>query len=190
VIRESLRPARPVLWIAVPVAVVLLATLVALAKLAGADPGVRLQRELEGAGLRDVSVEIRPGAADPRASHIRVTYRSDDLDPAGAAQQAEVALRTVWHGFDGRIDSVSVQERGPAAVAPGDSVTAAELQRTMGDRPVTVSDAGYASTRDRAARVTVLALLAVLTTFVLVLCAAIAAVLVVRRGPRRPDPGV
>jgi hypothetical protein len=182
VIREALRPARPVLWVAVPVAVVLLATLAALAALAAGDPGVRLQRRLEQAGLQQVSVEVRRGTADRGASHVRVTYRSD-LGAAGAGQESDQVLRLVWTEFRGRIDSVSVQTRETPGIEP---VAAAELQRRLGPRPDGASQAGYAASHDRAVRVTLLAVLAVLTTFVLVFCAATAAVLVVRRVPRRP----
>lgn len=177
-IREQLRPARPLLWVAVPALVVVVVTLAVLARLAGADPGVRLRGDLERAGFE--GVEVRLSAAEPAdAALVEVRYRSG-LGERGRQDEREVLLRLVWERYDGRLGSIRPR---PDAL-PGEVVTAAELESRFGARPADRSDARYPAGVAAVGVVTALAVVAVLATGILVICAALAAVLITRRGGR------
>lgn len=181
-IREQLRPARPLRWVAVPALVVVVVTLAVLARLAGADPGVRLRDDLEQAGYE--GVEVRLSAAEPAdTALVEVRYRSG-LGEQGRQDERDVLLRLVWERYDGRLGAV----RPRPDEVPGELVTAAELESRFGARPADRSDAGYPAGVASVGLITVLALVAVLATGVLVVCAVLAAILITRRGRRRPRP--
>lgn len=177
-LRAALRPARPVLWVAVPALAVLLVTLAVLARLAANEPAIRLQEDLAAAGFAAVDVRV------DRAAHVGVRYRSE-LGATGRAQESEQLVRLVWERYDGAISSVQARPDGE----PLPPVSAADLERRFGPRPAGLSDASDPDGVRHVDKIIVLAVVAVVATFVLVACAALAAVLIVRRLPRRPTAG-
>jgi hypothetical protein len=183
VLRAALRPARPLLWVAVPALTILLVTLAVLARLADNDPAIRLQDDLVAAGFADVDVRLRVAEpADLQQALVDVRYRSG-LGAAGRLQESEQLLRLVWERYDGRLGAVRARPDGEALPV----VPAGELARRFGPRPPGLADASYPDDVSQVDTIVILALVAVFATFVLVACAALAAVLIVRRLPR-PRP--
>ena len=183
-LRATLRPARPLRWVAGPALAVLLALLFALSRLAGGDPLVRISEDLSAAGFDVTRVSVaraQPGDGEGDAAHVAVRF---DSGAGGEAdrQMGDRIAGIVWKQYDGRLGAVTV--------APGRSgprrLDAPALIELFGDRPAALDEDAYSARDDRAGLVTALAVLAVLVTGVLVLCSSVAAFLVIRGLRRTP----
>lgn len=156
----------------------LVGVLVVLGKLGAADPGVALRRTLQQAGYQHASVDL--ARADAGAAHVVIGYDPQGQSPAAIDVLSRRAAELAW--TRGRIEIVAV------SVRPRDGAVlerSAEQLRSAGAPPARRQR--YAEVDARAGRVVALAVLAVLLTGVLVVCASVAAVSVARRPRRRPQ---
>ena len=155
----------------------LLLVLFVLGRLGAADPAVSLRSALTAAGFESASVDIL--AAEGGASTVVIEFDPMSQSAAAVELLSRRAAELAWTRGEIESSTVSVRPVG----GPVLDVGAAELARA--GTPPAVRQR-YAEVSGRAGRVVALAVVAVLLTLVLVVCASVAAVLV---GRRRRAPG-
>ncbi|MEO6714864.1 MAG: hypothetical protein ABIM89_15760 [Mycobacteriales bacterium] len=160
---------------AIAVGLVLIALMVVLARLAGADPTVELSRELRDSGYTDASVVVLRGAGD--AGDVVIRYDPEGQPAEAVNTLSRRAAETAW--TTGRIEtgSISVRPRGGQPL----DVSAADLP-ALGTPPEQRQT--YRRITSRARIVIALASVAVLLSFALVVLATMAAVSIARRRTR------